>query len=110
MKTLEEQRRLEGLSPLFNDRTQLENAAGQVAYESKVAGMSRVDTVVARLDNQGLFAVQGQLGDPGAHRAYIDLSQAVNQDLQASTRQSQAVDNELPQRQMQDQIPPPLSR
>lgn len=110
LKTLEDQRRLEGLSPLFNDRTQLENAAGQVAYESKVAGMSRVDTVVARLDNQGLFAVQGQLGDPGAHRAYIDLSQAVNQDLQASTRQSQALDNELPQRQMQDQIQPPLSR
>jgi len=103
LETLEEQRRQGGLSPLFNDRTQLENAAGQVAYESKVAGMSQVDTVVARLDNQGVFAVQGQLADPAAHRAYVDLSQAVNQDLQASTRQSQALDNELSQRQTQEQ-------
>jgi hypothetical protein len=59
---------------------------------------------VARPDGQGVFAVQGQLGDPAAHRAYIDLSQAVNQDLQSSTRQSQALDNELSQRQTQDQV------
>lgn len=104
LETLEEQRRQGGLLPLFNDRNQLENAAGQVAYESKVAGMSQVDTIVARPDGQGVFAVQGQLGDPAAHRAYIDLSQAVNQDLQASTRQSQALDNELSQRQTQDQV------
>ena len=104
LETLEEQRRQGGLLPLFNDRNQLENAAGQVAYESKVAGMSQVDTIVARPDGQGVFAVQGQLGDPAAHRAYIDLSQAVNQDLQSSTRQSQALDNELSQRQTQDQV------
>lgn len=104
LETLEEQRRQGGLSPLFNDRSQLENAAGQVAYESKVAGMSQVDTVVARPDGQGVFAVQGQLGDPAAHRTYIDLSQAVNQDLQASTRQSQALDTELSQRQTQEQV------
>ncbi|MCU1136357.1 carboxypeptidase [Stenotrophomonas maltophilia] len=104
LEALEEQRRQGGLSPLFNDRSQLENAAGQVAYESKVAGMSQVDTVLARPDNQGVFAVQGQLGDPAMHRTYVDLSQAVNQNLQDSTRQSQALDNELSQRQTQEQI------
>lgn len=104
LEALEEQRRQGGLSPLFNDRNQLENAAGQVAYESKVAGMSQVDTVLARPDNQGVFAVQGQLGDPAMHRTYVDLSQAVNQNLQDSTRQSQALDNELSQRQTQEQM------
>ncbi|WP_329953140.1 peptidoglycan-binding domain-containing protein [Stenotrophomonas sepilia] len=104
LEALEEQRRQGGLSPLFNDRSQLENAAGQVAYESKLAGMSQVDTVLARPDNQGVFAVQGQLGDPAMHRTYVDLSQAVNQNLQDSTRQSQALDNELSQRQTQEQM------
>ena len=104
LEALEEQRRQGGLSPLFNDRSQLENAAGQVAYESKLAGMSQVDTVLARPDNQGVFAVQGQLGDPAMHRTYVDLSQAVNHNLQDSTRQSQALDNELSQRQTQEQM------
>lgn len=104
LETLEEQRRQGGLSPLFNDRSQLENAAGQVAYESKLAGMSQVDLVLARPDNQGVFAVQGQLGDPAMHRTYVDLSQAVNRNLQDSTRQSQALDSELSQRQTQEQM------
>ncbi|MDH1660420.1 peptidoglycan-binding protein [Stenotrophomonas sp. GD03777] len=104
LEALEEQRRQGGLSPLFNDRSQLENAAGQVAYEAKLAGMSQVDTVLARPDNQGMFAVQGQLGDPAMHRTYVDLSQAVNHNLQDSTRQSQALDNELSQRQTQEQM------
>ena len=38
------------------------------------------------------------------HRTYVDLSRAVNQNLQDSTRQSQALDNELSQRQTQEQI------
>ncbi|MEA9579272.1 peptidoglycan-binding domain-containing protein [Xanthomonas nasturtii] len=104
LETLEEQRRQGGLTPLFKDRDQLENAAGQVAFESKVAGMSRIDTVVARLDNQGLFAVQGQPNDPAAQRTYIDFSQAVNHDLQSSTRQSQALDADPQQRQAQEQM------
>jgi len=48
LEALEQQRSQGGLSPLFQDRGQLENAAGQVAYESKVVGMSQVDIVVAR--------------------------------------------------------------
>ncbi|PPT75484.1 carboxypeptidase [Xanthomonas arboricola pv. populi] len=104
LEVLEEQRHQGRLAPLFNDRNQLENAAGQVAYESKVAGMSRIDTVVARLDNQGIFAVQGQPNDPAAYRTYIDLSQAVNRDLQSSTQQSQALDADLSQRQAREQV------
>ena len=59
---------------------------------------------LTRPDNQGVFAVQGQLGDPAMHRTYVDLSQAVNHNLQDSTRQSQALDNELSQRQTQEQM------
>ena len=43
-------------------------------------------------------------GDPAMHRTYVDLSQAVNHNLQDSTRQSQALDNELSQRQTQEQM------
>lgn len=112
LQALEQQRSQGGLSPLFHDRGQLENAAGQVAYESKVVGMSQVDTVVARPDGQGVFAVQGQLGDPAAHRTYIDLAQAVGQDLPSSTRQSEALNAEQTQRQAQEQAQAqqPLSR
>lgn len=112
LEALEQQRSHGGLSPLFNDRNQLENAAGQVAYESKVVGMSQVDTVVARPDGQGVFAVQGQLGDPAAHRTYIDLAQAVGQDVASSTRQSEALNAEQSQRQAQEQAQAqqPLSR
>ncbi|HED4876886.1 TPA: peptidoglycan-binding protein [Stenotrophomonas maltophilia] len=112
LEALEQQRSQGGLSPLFHDRGQLENAAGQVAYESKVVGMSQVDTVVARPDGQGVFAVQGQLGDPAAHRTYIDLAQAVGQDLPSSTRQSEALNAEQTQRQAQEQAQAqqPMSR
>lgn len=112
LEALEQQRSKGGLSPLFQDRGQLENAAGQVAYESKVVGISKVDTVVARPDGQGLFAVQGQVGDPAAHRTYIDLAQAVGQDLPSSTRQSEALNAEQTQRQApeQTQAQQPLSR
>lgn len=108
LEALEQQRSQGGLSPLFQDRGQLENAAGQVAYESKVVGMSQVDIVVARPDGQGVFAVQGQLGDPAAHRTYIDFAQAAGQDLPSSTRQSEALNAEQTQRQAQAQQP--LSR
>ncbi len=74
----------------------------------QVVGMSQVDIVVARPDGQGVFAVQGQLGDPAAHRTYIDLAQAVGQDLRSSTRQSEALNAEQTQRQAQAQQP--LSR
>lgn len=91
LQTLEQQRAQGGLSALFADRQQMENAAGQVVFESRVSGMNQVDSVVARLDGQGLFAVQGQLGDPASLRVYVDHAQAVGQDVQASTRQLEAL-------------------
>ncbi|MGK2911376.1 MAG: XVIPCD domain-containing protein, partial [Sphingobium sp.] len=79
LQTLEQQRAQGGLSALFADRQQMENAAGQVVFESRVSGMNQVDSVVARLDGQGLFAVQGQLGDPASLRVYVGHAQAVGQ-------------------------------
>lgn len=91
LQTLEQQRAQGGLSALFADRQQMENAAGQVVFESRVSGMNQVDSVVARLDGQGLFAVQGQLGDPASLRVYVEHAQAVGQDVQACTRQLEAL-------------------
>ncbi len=91
LQTLEQQRNLGGLPALFADRRQLENAAGQVVFESKVSGLKQVDAVVARPDGQGVFAVQGQLGDPASQRVYVDRAQAPGQDVQAITRQVEAL-------------------
>ncbi len=109
LQTLEQQRNQGGLPALFADRQQLENAAGQVVFESGVSGMRQVDSVLARPDGQGLFAVQGQLGDPASQRVYVDRAQAVGQDVRASTRQLEALaqvqDPVLAQAQAQAQQP-----
>jgi putative chitinase len=91
LQALDQQRARGGLSALFADRRQLENAAGQVVFESKVSGLKQVDAVVARPDGQGVFAVQGQLGDPASQRVYVDRAQAPGQDVQAITRQVEAL-------------------
>ncbi|WCE02562.1 peptidoglycan-binding domain-containing protein [Pseudoxanthomonas sp. JBR18] len=95
LEGLEAQRAQAGLAPLFDDRKALENAAGQVAFESKVAGMRQVDAVVARPDGAGVFAVQGALGDPAAQRVYVDRAQAVGQDVAASTQQLEAFNRQF---------------
>jgi hypothetical protein len=87
LQGLEAQRAQAGLAPLFGNERELQNAAGQVAFESKVAGMPQVDAIVARPDGAGVFAVSGALGDPAAQRVYVDRAQAVNQSVEASTRQ-----------------------
>ena len=87
LEGLEVQRAQAGMAPLFASRKELENAAGQVAFESKVSGMQRIDAIVARPDGAGVFAVQGNLGDPSAQRVYIDRAQAVGQSVEASTQQ-----------------------
>lgn len=87
LQGLEAQRVQAGLSPLFGNKRELENAAGQVAFESKVAGMNEVSTIVARRDGAGVFVVNGALGDPAAQRVYVDREQAVRQSVEASTRQ-----------------------
>ncbi|MFT4197103.1 MAG: peptidoglycan-binding domain-containing protein [Pseudoxanthomonas sp.] len=87
LEALEALRRQAGLPVLFGDQQQLQRAAGQVAFESKVAGLAQIDSIVARLDGQGVFAVQGTVGDPAARRAYVDRVQALGQSVEASTQQ-----------------------
>lgn len=87
LEGLEAQRKQAGLPALFGDRQELEKAAGQVAFESKVAGLKQIDSIMARPDGQGVFAVEGKVGDPAAQRVYVDRAQAVGQSVDASTQQ-----------------------
>jgi peptidoglycan hydrolase-like protein with peptidoglycan-binding domain len=91
LQALEQQRAQGGQARLFEDPQQLERMAGQVVFESKVSGMHRIDSIVARPDGQGVFAVQGQLGDPSAQRVYVDQQQAKNQSVEQSTQQAAAL-------------------
>lgn len=104
LEALEQQRAQAGLPALFNNHQQLENTAGQVVFESKVSGMSQVDSIVARPDGQGIFVVQGQLSDPASQRVYVDRAQAIGQDVQSSTRQLESLVQMQEQVQAQAQI------
>ncbi|HDS1147159.1 MULTISPECIES: peptidoglycan-binding protein [Stenotrophomonas] len=107
LQALEQQRAQAGLKPLFANPQEAERAAGQLAYESKVSGMRQIDHVVARPDGTGLFAVQGEPGDPAAQRTFVDRQQAVSQSVEASSRQSEALDSQFNQRaqeQQQEQV------
>lgn len=87
LEVLEQSRRQAGLPALFANAGERDNAAGQLVFESRVAGMQRIDAVLARPDGSGLFAVQGDVGNPAAMRIYVDGSQARGQDVVSSTRQ-----------------------
>ena len=107
LQELQQQRVQAGLCPLFANAQETERAAGQLAYESKVAGMRQIDHVVARPDGSGLFAVQGNVGDPAAQRTFVDSRQAVSQSVEASTRQTEELDvqfNQRVQEQQQEQV------
>ncbi|MEN5269265.1 peptidoglycan-binding protein [Stenotrophomonas sepilia] len=107
LQALEQQRAQAGVKPLFANPQEVERAAGQLAYESKVSGMRQIDHVVARPDGTGLFAVQGELGDPAAQRTFVDRQQAVSHSVEASSRQSEALDSQFNQRaqeQQQEQV------
>lgn len=107
LQVLQQQRVQAGLCPLFANAQETERAAGQLAYESKVAGMQQIDHVVARPDGSGLFAVQGNVGDPAAQRAFVDSRQAVSQSVEDSTRQTEDLDiqfNQRVQEQQQEQV------
>ena len=103
LQALEQQRAQARMPPLFASPQDAERAAGQLAYESKVVGMRQIDHVVARPDGTGLFAVQGTLGDPAAQRVFVDRQQAVSQPVEASTRQSEALQNDFNQRVQEQQ-------
>lgn len=66
---------------------ELSNAAGTLAFEARVSGLSRIDHVVANRDGSGLFAIQGRMNDPTHHRIYVDRAQAAAQPLEHSTQQ-----------------------
>ncbi|OAG68661.1 carboxypeptidase [Xanthomonas floridensis] len=72
----------------FANRKELEQAAGQIVFESKVSGLQRVDHVVPNKSGDGFFAVQGEMTDPAMQRVFVDRSQAQNQPLEQSSRQA----------------------
>ncbi|CEG17079.1 peptidoglycan-binding protein [Xanthomonas citri] len=72
----------------FANRKELEQAAGQIVFESKVSGLQRIDHVVPNKSGDGFFAVQGELTDPAMQRVFVDRNQAQNQPLENSSRQA----------------------
>ena len=94
LQDMEKQRAHAGLQPLFADNHQLERTAGQLVLASKAAGMDRIDSVVARLDGTGVFAVQGGMNDPASRRVAVEYEQAIAQSVEASSRQSEQVNSQ----------------
>ncbi|CAE6784600.1 peptidoglycan-binding protein [Xanthomonas arboricola] len=72
----------------FANRKELEQAAGQIVFESKVSGLQRIDHVVPNKSGDGFFAVQGEMTDPAMQRVFVDRNQAQNQSLENSSRQA----------------------
>lgn len=81
---------LEKLGPgAFANRQELERAAGTLTYEARVSGLSRIDHVVLNGTGTGLFALQGEPGDPAARRVHADKAQAASVPLERSSQQLQ---------------------
>ncbi|QDS12142.1 peptidoglycan-binding protein [Xanthomonas citri] len=72
----------------FANRKELEQAAGQIVFESKVSGLQRIDHVVPNKSGDGFFAVQGEMTDPAMQRVFVDRNQAQKQPLENSSRQA----------------------
>lgn len=70
----------------FASPREREQAAAALAFEARVAGMTRIDHVTLNTSGSGLFAVEGRLDDPGHRRIYADRAQAVAQTIEQSTR------------------------
>ncbi len=73
----------------FKNEQERQNAAASVAFEARVTGLTRVDTVALSTNGSGLFAVQGAMSDPAHHRVYVDKNQAAAQTVEKSTQQLQ---------------------
>ncbi|WP_407469428.1 peptidoglycan-binding protein [Xanthomonas campestris pv. raphani] len=86
----------------FANRKELEQAAGQIVFESKVSGLQRIDHVVPNKSSDGFFAVQGEMTDPAMQRVFVDRNQAQNQPLENSSRQA-AEENQRQATQVQTQ-------
>ncbi|WP_244150046.1 XVIPCD domain-containing protein [Xanthomonas sacchari] len=95
----------------FANRKELEQAAGQMAFEAKVSGLQRIDHVVPSTDGRGLIGVQGELNDPAMRRVYLDREQAQAQPLQESTRQmADEVQRQSQTQQVESREPVAMSR
>ena len=106
LQALEQQRAQAGLKPLFANPQEAERAAGQLAYEQGVRhapdrprrGPPRWHRLVRRA---------GRAGDPAAQRTFVDRQQAVSHSVEASSRQSEALDSQFnprAQEQQQEQV------
>ena len=77
---------IEQLPPgTFASDVERRNAAATLAFEARVSGVSQIDHVVLSQRGDGLFAVQGALGDPAHLRVYADRAQAAGQPVERST-------------------------
>ncbi|WP_426788604.1 XVIPCD domain-containing protein [Xanthomonas campestris] len=83
----------------FQNRDEMQRAAGQVAFEAKVSGMSRIDELVPSTNGKGLIAVERNPNNSlDVNRAYVDKQQAAAVPLEQSQQQLTAET----QRQSQD--------
>ena len=71
----------------FGSRQELERAAGTLTYEARASGLTHIDKVVLNASGTGLFAVQGEPGDPAARRVHADKAQAASVPLERSSQQ-----------------------
>lgn len=106
---------LEGVERLgpqagFRNREDMERAAASLTYEARVSGLNKIDHVVPSANGTGLFAVQGELNDPGNHRVHVDGRQARQQTVEQSSQQlQQDVLQQAPQTQeARQQQPKPM--
>ncbi|CAD0354927.1 peptidoglycan-binding protein [Xanthomonas hortorum] len=84
----------------FNSRDEMQRAAGQIAFEAKVSGMSRIDELVPSTNGKGLIAVERNPNNAlDVNRAYVDKQQAAAVPLEQSQKQLTAET----QRQSQDE-------
>jgi hypothetical protein len=83
----------------------MQRAAGQVAFEARVGGMSRIDDVLPSTDGKGLIAVERNPNNPhDVNRAYVDKQHAATVPLEQSQQQLAAENQRQAQeRQTQDQ-------
>ncbi|ALN86211.1 putative peptidoglycan binding domain protein [Lysobacter capsici] len=91
---------LEKLGPQagFKDHAALERAAATLTYDARVSGLNKIDHVVPNANGTGLFAVQGELGNPASHRAFVNKEQATQQTIEQSTQKLQ---QDVPQQTQQ---------
>ncbi|WP_372381833.1 XVIPCD domain-containing protein [Xanthomonas sp. NCPPB 1068] len=88
----------------FSNRKELEQAAGQIVFESKVSGLQRIDHILPNKSGDGFFAVQGEMTDPAMQRVFVDRAQAQHQPLEHSSRQAAEEGLRQVQQQVQTQV------